>query len=108
MNQHILRRGGAIGWVLLGVGLAGCGEPAHMQDLYNRVLQSYTSSSPDRLYYIGSDNSFDYYYLQKEDQKYKVSQSESVRQDRMNLTGDRSKWKVVSPTADVISTEYNL
>jgi hypothetical protein len=70
-----------------------------MQDLKDRVLQSYTTSLPDRLYYVGSDSSYDYFYLQNEDKRYKVAQAESTQYPKMTVTEDRSQWQVVSPAS---------
>jgi hypothetical protein len=82
------------------VGIGGCSnQPAHMQDLKDRVLQSYTTSNPDRLYYIGSDDTFDYFYLQNESQRYKVPKSESTQIAKMTRTDDRALWQVVSPAS---------
>jgi hypothetical protein len=82
------------------VNVGGCShQPAHMQDLKDRILQSYTTSNPDRLYYIGSDDSFDYFYLQNESQRYKVPQGESSQIAKMTLTEDRALWQVVSPAS---------
>ena len=59
--SQIARWGGIIGvGLLLALGAVGCGQETHMQELYNHVLQTYTSSNPDRLYYVGSDNAYDY------------------------------------------------
>ncbi|HSU69272.1 MAG TPA: hypothetical protein VLJ39_20470 [Tepidisphaeraceae bacterium] len=78
---------------------SGCFQTANLQDLKDRVLKSYTTSSPERLYYIGSDNNYDYYFMEKEGQRYRIPQSQSLRDDRMNLTSDRAKWQVVSPVS---------
>jgi hypothetical protein len=109
--SEFARWGGTFGvGLFLVLGAVGCGQETHMQELYNHVLQTYTSSNPDRLYYVGSDNTYDYYYLKNEDKQYRVAQTESVREDRMGLTLDRSKWKVVSPTtsADGSSIDFKL
>ena len=98
--KDIARRGIAV--ILLLTITTGCGNfypQAHMQELKDRVLATYTTSTPDRLYYIGSDKSDDYFYLQNEDKRYRVSQTESTQFPKMNLTEDRAIWVVVSPAA---------
>ena len=57
---------------------------------------SYSTSAPDHLYYIGSENGFDDYYLEREDKRYRVPTAESMRDDRIPLTNDRSKWQIVN------------
>ena len=92
------------GGLLLGLGLAagGCAANSaasgttHMQDLDTAVQSSYETTHPDRLYYIGSEGQYDYYFLQNKNKRYRVPQSESLRDPRMGLTDDRSKWQVVS------------
>lgn len=88
---------------MLGLGLvaAGCSAGAasgttHMVDLDNAVQSSFATSHPDRLYYVGSDGRYDYYYLQNENRRYRVPQDESLREPRMAVTDDRSKWQIVS------------
>ena len=98
--KALVRRGIPAAILILTLALGVCSSPqAHMQDLKDRVLQSYTTSQPDRLYYIGSDKTYDYYYLQNEDKRYKVLQSETTQFPKMNVTEDRSQWQVVSPAS---------
>lgn len=101
-TPQILTRGG---WLLaLGLAAAGCSTTAtssatHMQDLDNAVLSSYSGTHPDRLYYMGTEGNYDYYYMQNENKKYKVARSESLHDPQMPLTEDRSKWQVITPGA---------
>jgi hypothetical protein len=94
------------GGLLLALGLAGTGcssnakpSATHMQDLDNTVLSSYSSSHPDRLYYMGTEGDYDYYFMQNENKQYKVPRSESLHDPRMPLTDDHSKWQIVPPAA---------
>lgn len=105
-----MARKGAAGLIGMAIALlcAGClFKPAHYSDLSDRVLKSYTGSDPDRLYYIGSQNGYDYFYLKNENQRYRVAENESDLDKRMYLTGDRSKWQVVAVTKPLESAEGN-
>jgi hypothetical protein len=88
----------------LGFAAAGCSSStaagtAHMQQLDNAVLSSYSSTHPDRLYYIGSKDGYDYYYMQNDKKRYKVARSESLHDPEMPLTDDHAKWQVITPGA---------
>lgn len=101
--QYITRPLTRGGWILaLGLVAAGCSSSkqasmTHMQDLDNAVLSSYSGTHPNRLYYIGTEDGYDYYYMQNEDKRYKVARNESLRDPTMPLTDDRSKWQIVTP-----------
>jgi hypothetical protein len=101
--KPIVRRVWVVGILvtLCGMGL-GCYPSAHLQDLKDRVMQSYTGSLAERMYYIGSDHDYDYYYLWHARQGYRVPQSESNLDHRMDLTNDRSYWEVVNPSAPIL------
>ncbi|HEY2587425.1 MAG TPA: hypothetical protein VGI81_16895 [Tepidisphaeraceae bacterium] len=101
--QYVTRSLTRGGWLLaLGLAAAGCSTSSqssttHMQDLNNAVLSSYSGTHPDRLYYIGTQGDYDYYYMQNENKRYKVARNESLRDPTMPLTDDHAKWQIVTP-----------
>lgn len=91
--------------------LCGCTPTIRRAELDQRIQKSYARSFPDKLYYTGSDDSYDYYVIENElsagqstvnrPQTYKALRSESVEDPRMAVTEDRSKWRFAGPSKSI-------
>ncbi|MDB5333641.1 MAG: hypothetical protein JWP03_4792 [Phycisphaerales bacterium] len=90
--------------------LCGCTPTAKRGELDDRVQKSFAGSFPDKLYYTGSDGTYDYYVLENglgsSRQTYKVLQGESVEDPRTPVTEDRAKWRFAGPSKSI--SEYML
>ncbi|MDB5354876.1 MAG: hypothetical protein JWN24_1329 [Phycisphaerales bacterium] len=90
--------------------LCGCTPTTRRGELDERVEKSYAGSLPDKLYYTGSDPTYDYYVLESGTggghKTYKVLQAESVEDPRTAVTEDRNKWRFAGPSKTI--NEYML
>lgn len=87
--------------LMCAVSLCGCNVPvATHQELLDVVAQYQVNTITAIVYYTGSDQDYDYFYIDipfEKDRVCKVKRTETDMQSRRPISKDRQRWTVYNP-----------
>lgn len=98
--------------ILLGmILLTGCVREATNEELMRLAVQARMNTIATTVLYTGSDDTYDYFYLDKpleRDDACKVQRGRTHVVDRIPATRDRSKWRIYPSQQMVIFTNGTI
>ena len=86
--------------------LSGCTETVTTAVLDAKAAEQNGNTFPDKTYYIGSKDSYDYFIIRHDyggSSRYRVLQSEAAVTTRFTLTKDETRWRGYGITGIVVT-----